>query len=338
MLNKKLLAASIIAGFALAGGANASLSLFQSYTGNVGVSTDGCGSNAATCTLQTLIPTGSTITAAYLYSSTFAPSTNPNGTTFNGNAVTFAALGPNNVGLQAWRADVTSIVQGGITLGSTTTWTVNEGNNTAAIDGEALVVVYANAAQETQTVFILDGFSQTGGDTSSITFDPLPAGFVAQLMIGDGFSFDGTDPNNPSQSRAAGVDDQSQRHDAHGRRRPLRGRPVGDLRNGSLITVGGFNAGSKDDAFTPFPNPLIGQDHEHYNLGNILGVGATSAVLEYEQPEQQRQHLPGGVQHQRQGTDRATLAGARIACIAGRGAGRPVRDPPQALVSRRTHR
>jgi hypothetical protein len=234
--------------------------------------------------LQTLIPTGSTITAAYLYSSTFAPSTNPNGTTFNGNAVTFSALGPNNVGLQAWRADVTSIVQGGITLGSTTTWTVNEGNNTAAIDGEALVVVYANAAQETQTVFILDGFSQTGGDTSSITFDPLPAGFVAQLMIGDGFSFDGTDPNNPSLSQGqvstikvngttltdvAGhcEDDQS-----------------ATCQNGSLITVGGFNAGSKDDAFTPFPNPLIGQDHEHYNLGNILGVGATSAVLNTNNP------------------------------------------------------
>ncbi len=49
--------------------------------------------------------------------------------------------------------------------------------------------------------------------------------------------------------------------------------------NGILITVGGINAGSKTDPLMPFPNPTVGQDHERYNLANILAVGATSATL-----------------------------------------------------------
>ncbi len=284
----RLFVFTMLASFALAGAASASLIPFQTYTGSVSVSTDGCGSSTATCTLQTNIPVGSTITAAYLYSSTFGGGTNPNGTSLNlgVNSITptFTPLGANGT-LQAWRADVTTFVTNNIALGLTTTWTANEGANTSIIDGEALVVVYSNAALGTQTVFILDGFSASGGDTSNITFDPLPVGFNAQLMIGDGFSFDGSDPLNPTSTTqvstitvngtalttVAGHCDDAQNACA----------------NGNLITVGGFNAGSKSDPFTPFPCTglgCIGSDHEHYNLGNILTVGNTSAVLRTNNP------------------------------------------------------
>lgn len=266
----------------LAGPASASLTLFNSFTGNEGVSTDGCGSTTATCTLQSLIPTGSTIQAAFLYSSTFSSSTNPNGTTLSQGAntvtPTFTPLGVNNGFLQAWRADVTSFVQNNITLGSTTKWTANEGAQTSAIDGEALVVVFSNPARPTQTVFILDGFSSSAGDTSKIVTNPLPVGFTAQMLIGDGFSFDGPDPKNPTDSF------QVSTITVNGKTLTTVAGHCDDAQdstcaNGNLITVGGTNAGSHDDPFTPFPNPTVGQDHENYNLGNILNVGDTTINL-----------------------------------------------------------
>jgi hypothetical protein len=272
----------VAASLGIAGQAHASLSLFQTYTGGEGVTTDGCGSTSATCTLQSVVPTGSTIQAAYLYSSTFSSLTNPNGTTLQTGAAsafapTFTPLGVADGFLQAWRADVTSYVQSNLTLGGASL-TVNEGGNSAAIDGEALVVVFSNPANPTNTVFLLDGFSQSGGDTSHIAFTALPPGFVAQMMIGDGFSFDGPDPANPTDSgqvstisvngtsltTVAGHCDDAQ--DA-------------SCSNGNLITVGGNNAGSKTDPFTPCANTDVGADHEHYDLSCVLHAGDTSATL-----------------------------------------------------------
>ena len=184
--------------------------------------------------------------------------------------------------LQAWRADVTPFVKTNATLGSLTTWTANEGANTAAIDGEGLVIAYKNPAiSQTQTVAILDGFSSSAGDTSHISFSPLPAGFTAAMQIGDGFSFDGSDPANPTNTNqtstitvngtplttVAGHCDDNQ---------------TAPCLNGSLITVGAVNAGPDSDPFTPFPCSglgCIGSDHENYNLANIFAVGDTSATI-----------------------------------------------------------
>jgi len=271
----------------LVGPASAALTLFNSFTGNEGVSTDGCGSTTATCTLQTLIPTGSTIQAAYLYSSTysFTSPTDPNGTTLSQGAntvtPTFTPLGINTSAcctLQAWRADVTSFVQANTTLGALTTWTANEGNKTAVIDGEALVIVFSNPLRPTQTVFILDGFASAAGDSAKVVTNPLPVGFTAQMLIGDGFSFDGSDPNAPSNTG------QVSTIKVNGTTLTAVAGHCDDAQDttcsdGNLITVGGTNAGPKTDPFTPFPNPGVGQDHESYNLGNILNVGDTTINL-----------------------------------------------------------
>jgi PEP-CTERM motif len=289
-----LIGAALVA-VVLVGPASAALTLFNSFTGNEGVSTDGCGSITATCTLQTSIPTGSTIQAAYLYSSTCGSPgscsrgptvpTDPNGTTLSQGAITitptFTPLGINTGAcciLQAWRADVTSFVQANTILGVLTTWTANEGAKTANIDGEALVIVFSNPLRPTQTVFILDGFASASGDTAIVVTNPLPVGFIAQMLIGDGFSFDGSDPSAPTDTgqvstikvngttltAVAGHCDDAQNVDCE---------------DGNLITMGGTNAGSKDDPFTPFPNPGVGLDHENYDLGNILSVGDTTINL-----------------------------------------------------------
>jgi hypothetical protein len=272
----------------LVGPASATLTLFNSFTGNEGISTDGCGSiNPPTCTLQTFIPSGSTIQAAYLYSSTnsFDTPTDPNGTTLSlgthSVTPTFTPLGVNTSAcclLQAWRADVTSFVQSNASIGALVTWTANEGNKSSVIDGEALVIVFSNPARPTQTVFILDGFASAAGDSANVVTNPLPAGFTAQMLIGDGFSFDGSDPSAPTNTG------QVSTIKVNGTTLTAVAGHCDDAQNavcddGNLITMGGTNAGSKTDPFTPFPNPGVGQDHESYNLGNILNVGNTTINL-----------------------------------------------------------
>jgi hypothetical protein len=286
-LRNALLATTALSGVAFAGPANASLTLFNSFTGNDLVSTDGCGSTTQSCTLQSNIQLGSNIVAAYLYTSEFQNGPSPNGTSLSVGAnnvmPTFTPLGINvsTSNLQAFRANVTSFVQANANIGGLTTWTAHEVN--ANQDGEALVIVYSNPTVQptTHTISILDGFSSSSGDTSHVSFNALPAGFTAQMMIGDGFSFDGTNPNAPTNTNqvstitvngtnlttVAGHCDDDQ--DA-------------TCANGNLITMGATNAGSHDDPFTPFPcNGLgcIGSDHERYNLGNIFNVGDTSATL-----------------------------------------------------------
>jgi hypothetical protein len=258
--------------------AYASLTSFATFTGNVSESTSGCGSITSGCNLTANVPVGSTVLAAYLYSSLNTPSVVPGGT-LNGSVVNYStALGVDNGFLQAYRANVTSIVQAAVGGGSAAPFTlaVTE-TNTGAQDGEALVVVYSNptTVTATQTVGILDGFSASAGDTATINFssplNPTAPGFVADMRIGDGFSFDGSDPNNPISSSqvshitvdgtlisavAGHCDDATE-----------------SCTDGNLITVG-----SDNDPFTP-ASPTVGQDHERYNLTPEIHVGDTSITV-----------------------------------------------------------
>jgi PEP-CTERM motif len=286
-----LLVVAALAMLAWVGEAGATLTVFQTFTGNELVSTDGCGSKTASCTLQSNIETGSTIQAAYLYSSTFSGTTNPNGITLGkegGNPTiiqNFTPLGVNHGFLQAWRADVTSIVVPNANIGSLTTWTVTEGAQTSVLDGEALVIVYSNATAQpnTHTILVLDGFSASTGDVANITFTTLPVGFTADMFLGDGHSFDGINPlapdsisqvstiavNGTNITTVAGHCDDDQ-------------DGPGSCDNGNLLTMGGSNAGSKTDPFTPPAcNGLgcVGSDHEAYNLGNVFKVGDISGVV-----------------------------------------------------------
>ncbi len=260
-----------LAVLALGAQAQAALDPFQSYTGNVGVSTDGWGSTASSGVISASVPAGSTVIAAYLYSATFSTSGTPT-VTLDGSGVTFGPAVPNATAccsLASWRSDVTSIVKPTIDggAGGVYNFAVTEGQSN--IDGEALVVVYQNAALPESTVGILDGFASVAGDTAAINFadplDPSDPGFFAEMSLGIGFSCcsqkSSVEVNGTLITLNAGNNDD--------------GNAVA---NGSLITVGSF-----DDPLSPFM-PSYEEDHERYDLSGQVALGDTSISVTTANP------------------------------------------------------
>ena len=272
---RPLITAAAVLAAATCGNAHAALTAFQTFVGHYGVSTDGWGSTTQAGSIQASVPLGATVKAAYLYSSTNSGATSASGS-LAGTAVSYStALGAvtDSISLQAFRADVTSIVKprvdGGV--GGVYNFTITE--NSFNQDGSALVVVYELASLATSTVGILDGFALTAGDSTAINFaTPLNTsapGFFAEMRLGIGFSFDGNCSSGVQTSSVrvnstlitsnAGCNDDSA--DAN-------------PNNGNLITVGGY-----DDAFAG-PLPSLANDHERYNLvANIANGSSSIAVL-----------------------------------------------------------
>lgn len=277
-LRKTLLAAAIGLGAAVGAiqPASASLVPFQSYTGTVGLSADGYGSLDQTGTVTINAPAGSTVLAAYLYTSTFSnPSLTGVGGTLNGNAVSYSSLGenlPSCCNLTAGRADVTgivsSIINGG--AGGAYNFTITETDFTQ--DGNALVVVYSNAALPVSTVGILDGFASVLGDATAINFgqplSPSDPGFFAEMRLGIGFSCcdqkSTVTVNGLLLSENAGNNDDG----------------LGPVSDGQLISVG-----SDDDACSP-SNPTYETDHERYCLESFITAGDTTIDVTTANPSQ----------------------------------------------------
>ncbi len=259
-------------GLALAGAAgllattpaDAALTVFQQYTGNVGLSTDGGGSLSSSYTVSAFVPFGATVVSAYLYQ------TNVYGGavqsfSLNGNALTAVALPASSV-FSAARADVTSIVSAIINggVGGTYNFTVGEGNS-AVTDGTALAVVYSLASLPTQTVALLDGFAATTGDVTTLNLaTPAAAGFTAEMRLGIGYSAGGqsstVNVNGTTITNNAGNFDD------------------GSGSNGALITVGG-----NDDPFSPLL-PTYAQDHERYDIAPYVPVGSSQIVVRTNNP------------------------------------------------------
>jgi hypothetical protein len=253
--------------------------LFQEYIGDYGVSTSGWGSvNTADGTVTATVPVGSTVTAAYLYTSTydFTSPFDPSGTTFQGSPISLTPLGVNSsacCNLQGWRADVTSLVAPVIDGGPGGTYSFNLTEaNTTQQDGEALVVVYSNPSQSTQTVAILNGFASSSGDTSVVNFskplDVSAPGFFAHMAIGDGFSCCGQEStiavNGQDMTTVAGNNDSSVDASAA---------------NGNLITMGNIN-GPYTGGTPGFPQSVYDDDHEAYDLVPFLTNGETTIKID----------------------------------------------------------
>ena len=269
-LGRTILALAVIGVLAAATPAMAALTVFQTYTGNVGLSTDGWGNTSASSgTISADVPLGATVLAAYLYSATQNTSVGPSAM-LNGNAVSFGPRVENLTAcctLASARADVTSIVApiingGG---GGVYNFTVSEGN-TAAQDGEALVVVYSLPSLGVSTVGILDGWASVLGDTTTMNFsaplDPSASGFVADMRLGINFSCCGqmsdvTVNGNLITQSAGNRDDSTDLFDS----------------NGGLITVGGF-----DDPYSALL-PSYANDHERYDLKPYITLGDTSITV-----------------------------------------------------------
>jgi hypothetical protein len=264
----------------------AALAPLEIFTGNVGVSIDGIGSNNSPVgEVQASVPAGSTILGAYLYSVgtpypwyADSPRTladyNSAGITLAGNAITnFSALvGATSTRpeLGQWftgRANVTSLVQSLVASGAGPdySWVVEEGSKNGRIDGEALVIVYSNPSLPKGSVALLDGGQNTGGETTVVSLgsplgDPTAAGFVAQMSIASSFSCCGQQSsilvNGTLLTEFAGNNDD--------------GLAVAD---GSLLTVGGLG----DD-----PSNNVGsyvEDDELYDLRSFLEFGDTSFTI-----------------------------------------------------------
>jgi hypothetical protein len=255
------------------------------FTGNVGVSIDGIGSNSTPVgNVQASIPIGSTILQAYLYSAgtpfpwyadspTTLASYNGAGITLAGNAITNfdtlvgATALPSRPDIGNWftaRADVTSLVQSLITGAVTDSfsWSVSEGTLNTRIDGEVLVIVYSNPALAFSSVALLDGGQNTGGETTIVNLgapltDPNAAGFVAIMSIADSFSCCGSQRSTIKVNGSLVTDNAGNFDD---------GLVQAD---GSLITVGGIGD-------TPANNQSYANDHELYDLRPFLATGDTS--------------------------------------------------------------
>ncbi len=263
----RMMLAAAVASLAL-GGAHASLTPFQQFNGNVDVSTDGFGSTTNSGTISASVPAGSTVLAAYLYTSTFQNTSMAGiGATLNGNNVgPFTSLGSLQLipgfFLTGGRADVTSIIKPIIDVGAGGLYNFAITEASSAQDGEALVVVYSNPALAgARTVGILDGFSAITGDSATINFanplDTTVAGFFAEMRLGIGFSCcsqaSNVTVNGTLITQNAGNNDDG-----------------AQTSNGSLITVGGF-----DDPFSTLL-PSYANDHERYNLTPYITNGSSA--------------------------------------------------------------
>lgn len=263
-------------GLGAVGGAHASLTTLQTYVGSYGLSTDGWGSTTQSGSITASVPVSSTVVGAYLYSSMYSSGT-PGGT-FGGSTLgASTALGV-TAGLQAYRWDVTSIVKAAIDGGPGGTYNFAVTETSSLQDGYALVVVYGNTGLPEQTVAILDGFSATTGDSTALNFasplNPSAPGFVAEMRLGIGFSYDGTGCTDSAQTstvkvngtaitNSAGCNDDSKDATAN---------------NGNLITVGGNN-----DPLSP-SLPSVASDHERYSLVSLINNGDTTIAVNTVNP------------------------------------------------------
>lgn len=273
-IHRGALALGVVLGL-YASTAQASLTVLRSFVGNYGVSTSGWGSLTQAGTLTAHVPAGATVKAAYLYTSAYRPFATDStiGGTFESNAITYTPLGVNvSAGnLEAGRADVTSIVAPVINGGPGGAYNFSITENSSLQDGSALVVVYQLPSLPVSTVAVLDGFSESTGDSTALQF-PTPIntavpGFFAEMRLGIGFSCCGQASqvavNGTVITQNAGNNDDSA--DAN-------------LNNGNLITVGGDN-----DPFSPML-PTYDEDHERYNLIPQITNGSTTIAVDTVNP------------------------------------------------------
>lgn len=266
----------------------AALDVSYQFQGRGNWSIDGVGSvTNPTGVVSAIVPLGSTVEVAYLYSSKILGQPATPEVSFEGIVYSdddWENLGTNDFSLTAFRTDVTDHVSSLIGGGSDTpfSFSIDSELNSPQIDGEVLAIIYSNPAEEERTVAFLDGFSNSLGDQTMINFDtPLSesklaeAEFEALLSLGIGFSYqpDNLDFLQVSEVRvndtlltncAGGQDDGA---DA--------------FFGGALITVGGI--GDSPDG----PDcDVVGtrQDDELYSIEDFLSPGDDAIAIKTVNP------------------------------------------------------
>jgi len=306
-MSSKLLAISIISvGLFLSSEANATLNLFNTWTGSVGYSSDGFGSTSQSGIISASVPLGSTVLGAYLYTGLYSSNAASTYTgTLGGTAVTYTNLGQNTTAccqLNSGRVDVTSIVAPVINGGAGGVYDFRITEDSISQDGEALVVVYSNPALANRTFAMLDGFASVTGDTTSLNFanplDPTALGFDAEMFLGINFSC--CDQRSTVSVNGTMITENAGNNDDG----------LGSISNGQLITVGGF-----DDPYSSLL-PSYANDHERYNLVPNITLGDTSIVVKTSNAS---------------ADDNIFLAGFYVTGLAG------VNEPPPAVPEPETY-
>ena len=274
---------------ALAASAQAALTVSYQFNGNGNWSLDAVGGNSTPVgNIQAIVPLGSVVEKAFLYSSlhssSVVPTVNFDGTVISG--ATWTALGIHTNGyLQAFRTDVTTQVAAKIGGGSASTFTfsINSESPNSTIDGQALAIVYSNPLEQQRTIAFLDGFSASGGDMTSINLaSPFTAAqladpnFEALMSLGIGYGFQ---PGSQG-SQASTVDVNGGRLTSS-----AGGYDDGEAANGGLITIGGIGDSPTNPA-NPFQTDSGGSryDDELYTLTSFLAAGQSQIVVNTTNP------------------------------------------------------
>ena len=240
--------------FSWAGQAQAGLNFFQAFADSA-LSIDGLGQTGTGGQIQTNVPNGATVVAAYMYVATVWNFSGFTDVTLHqgANSVLLPAGGgtllSNANDASVRRHDVTTFVSNNIS-GGLQNWIVNEG--IGSIDGTVLVVAYRNASTAGATAIIMDGELAQGGDTTQLGFAPYQGG-AAVMSLASSFSAGGgqftnvdvTTSSNSTPRRLTGC---------------AGGADDGVVANGALMTVGGIGDSTTN------PNPTGCVDDELYDL------------------------------------------------------------------------
>jgi hypothetical protein len=262
--------------------AAASLDAFYSDAGHLRLSVDGVGTNDPSGVVQADKAGGATVKKAFLFAaSTGLSNFNPpdgevtiDGTPVNWDAAHTVA---SSIGSYNVAADVTSVVKPKIDAAPSghVDFTITE-QDTGQMDGEILAVVLDDPSVKTNTVYLMYGAQNTGGDHFAIGLtDALKPSAAVTMGLGISYGY-----------QPAG---QYSQVDVNGQRLTTSagGQDDGQGTNGALLTVGGLD----DSTANPTdPSALDGCpeaprcDDELYDLKPFVAGGATSIGVDTVNP------------------------------------------------------
>lgn len=265
------------------------------FTGNVGVSSDGCGTNTPPCTILQDVPAGGTVLKAFLYATTTGSNPATVTVSLDGTNVVMSPLAHNEApsSLGTYFADVTAQISGDLpNVAKTYPLDDSIGQSTGSIDGAALVIVYSDPSLQSGSVLIFDGGLPAAPNQQILFFgapvDTTVPGFFAEMRLGIGFS--AQDQSGPAGLTHCGGDSQmdSQIDVNTVRLTSCAGNQddgVGSVANGLLFTMGGVGDDLLNPA-DPFQRAGLGaaseaiDDDERYDITSFITNGDTQLVLD----------------------------------------------------------
>ena len=180
-------------------------------------------------------------------------------------------------------ADVTNIVKPKVDAAAAgkINFTLAEGDNNGAIDGEVLAVVFRTPSdKEKRTIVLMFGGQQLAGDRFELTLaepiDPKARGAFANMGLGISYSYQ---PGNQPVDQYSIININGQRVSTS-----AGGQDDGSLTNGALITAGGLGDSKANPVDPNAPPTDTRTDDEMYNLLKFLNAKTTKILVDTTNP------------------------------------------------------